>query len=575
MKRFNIYLKITFLSFFLFSSCEELDLQPIDSTLLIEDEVYSTYDGYVGMLAKCYASFVLQGQGDGDVDISRDGGRSTFNRALFYLQECPTDEVLFHSSSGNGTWTLISMNWNPGTEVVGNMYYRLWISIAFCNEFLRKTEQNVMERYGVYNEAKDEVGYWRAEARFLRAYCYYLLCDLYGSVGWIDESSPNGAYPVQKTRTEIFKYVESELLDIEDDLMPADKKVFGRVNQVAAWFALSRLYLNGEVYTKESYYDEAYRYAKKVIEDPNYALAPNYIENFLKDNDTSPEIIWAQPHDDTNSQSHGGTNFLIKYSSHKFMINQGLELGITSDAPWNINGRLKTNLIDKFDIEDQTYDPLDTWCDKKKDKRALFYGGPLTGDQSKNPVVPHQKETWRENEPFEKNITLGYTFTKWRNVTKDRATGEDQREQYVSIAFPMFRKADAYLMAAEAILRGGSGSRAEALSFVNEVRHRAYNSGNYISDRNVADGSITDSQLDLDFILDERARELWTESIRRTDLIRFNKFTKGYNWDWKGQDTSGNTNHEGKDVDDKYNLYPIPQDEILYNPNLTQNPNYL
>ncbi|QCX37447.1 RagB/SusD family nutrient uptake outer membrane protein [Aureibaculum algae] len=571
----NIYIKISLIALFLFSSCEKLDLQPISSTSLLEDEVYSTYDGYLGVLAKCYASFVLQGQGDGDVDISKNGGRSTFNRALYYLQECPTDEVLFHSSSGNGTWTMITMNWNPATEIVGNMYYRLWISVALCNEFIRKTEKDVMEDYGVYNEAKNDVGQWRAEARFLRAYCYYLLCDLYGSVGWVDDSSPNGTYPVQKTRTEIFNYVESELLDIEDQLMPADKKVFGRVNQVAAWFALSRLYLNGEVYTKKDYYEQAYKYSKKVIDNSNFSLAPNYIENFLKDNDGSPEIIWAQPHDADNSQSSGGTNFLIKYSSHKFMINQGLELGITNDSPWNINGRLKTNLVNKFDLDDQPYDPSDPWCDNKKDKRALFYGGPLTGDQSKSPVQPHQKETWREGKSFEKNITLGYTFTKWRNVTKDRMSGEEQRESNVSVAYPMFRKADAYLMAAEAILRGGGGSRTEALNYVNEVRNRAFNSGNYFSSKNIANGAISDYELNLDFILDERARELWTECVRRTDLIRFNKFTKGYNWDWKGQETSNNTDHEGKDVDDKYNLYPIPQDDILYNPNLTQNPDYL
>ncbi len=529
----------------------------------------------MGALAKCYASFVLQGQGKGDVDISKDGGRSTFNRALFYLQECPTDEVLFHSSSGNGTFTMITMNWTPGTEIVGNMYYRLWISIALCNEFMRKTETDVMKGYGVYEKCKDEVGYWRAEARFLRAYCYYLLCDMYGAVGWVDDSSPNGTYPMQKTRTEIFEYVKSELIDIENKLMPSTKKVFGRVNQVSAWFALARLCLNGEVYTGKNYYAEAYKYAKKVVDDTNYSLAKNYIENFLKDNNTCTEIIWAQPHDNKYSQSSGGTNFLIKYSSIKYMITQGLELGITDDQAWSINGRLKTNLVNMFDIEDQPFNPTDTWCDKKKDKRALFYGGPLTGDKSKSPVTIHQKDTWRAGKEFEKTVTLGYTFTKWRNVTKDRLSGVAQRETYSSVAYPMFRKADAYLMAAEAILRGGGGSKSEALGYMNEVRNRAYCSGNYLSNINVADGAIIDSKLTLDFILDERARELWTECVRRTDLIRFNKFTKGNNWDWKGRATSGDTNPVGIDVNDKYKVFPIPQDDILYNPNLKQNPDYL
>ena len=84
-------------------------------------------------------------------------------------------------------------------------------------------------------------------------------------------------------------------------------------------------------------------------------------------------------------------------------------------------------------------------------------------------------------------------------------------------------------MAAEAILRGAEGgSRTEALEYVNEIRDRAYLSGKY---GNGVSGRISDSRLNLDFLLDERARELHMELVRRTDLIRFGKFTKGYNWE--------------------------------------------
>jgi hypothetical protein len=148
--------------------------------------------------------------------------------------------------------------------------------------------------------------------------------------------------------------------------------------------------------------------------------------------------------------------------------------------------------------------------------------------------------------------------------------GTDPDATYTSIDYPMFRTADAYLMAAEAILRGGGGSKNEALGYVNEVRDRAYLSGNY---GNASSGRIADNQLTLDFILDERARELHTELVRRTDLIRFNKFTEGYNWDWKGSDGNAG-NYIGKNVNNKYKLYPIPQDEFTVNPYLTQNPDY-
>lgn len=125
----------------------------------------------------------------------------------------------------------------------------------------------------------------------------------------------------------------------------------------------------------------------------------------------------------------------------------------------------------------------------------------------------------------------------------------------------MIRLADVYLMAAEAFLRGGAGiSRSEALDLVNDVRLRAYN--------NDESGKISDSDFTLDFMLDERARELYLESVRRTDLIRFGKFTSdSYIWQWKGGVL------DGRSVNDKYSIYPIPDTDLTANPNLT-NPQY-
>ena len=134
----------------------------------------------------------------------------------------------------------------------------------------------------------------------------------------------------------------------------------------------------------------------------------------------------------------------------------------------------------------------------------------------------------------------------------------------------MFRTADAYLMAAEAILRGATnGTREQALAYVNEIRDRAYMYGNYQkAGVRSESGRITDAELTLDFILAERQRELASECIRRTDLVRFGKLTKGYNWDWK------NGERLGADVDDKYNLFPIPESEMTNNPTLVQNDGY-
>ncbi|MFW6289319.1 MAG: RagB/SusD family nutrient uptake outer membrane protein [Mariniphaga sp.] len=176
------------------------------------------------------------------------------------------------------------------------------------------------------------------------------------------------------------------------------------------------------------------------------------------------------------------------------------------------------------------------------DQRAMFYT---------------EGQTLELDNPFE--FTSGYAVTKWKNVTSTGETGSDLT--HTDTDFPLFRLGDVYLMYAEAVLRGGTGGdAATALNYVNMLRERAYGDQG---------GSIASADLTLDFILDERARELYWEAQRRTDLIRFGKFSGGdYLWAWKG------AVQEGRAVDDKYNLFPIPAADVVANPNLTQNPGY-
>jgi len=72
----------------------------------------------------------------------------------------------------------------------------------------------------------------------------------------------------------------------------------------------------------------------------------------------------------------------------------------------------------------------------------------------------------------------------------------------------------------------------------------------------------------LAFILDERARELHWEGQRRQDLIRFGKYTTGYNWAWKGNSLNGTS------ISDNLKLFPVPDNSLKSNTNLTQNPGY-
>ncbi len=560
MKRiFNYMLVLSCVA--LATSCfGDLDTMPLDDNQLVGEQVYRTKDGYTGVLAKCYGSLTLTGQkgGDGgDPDLEgANEGYSGYIRSLFYLQELCTDNFLMPSSS-NGLRMCLNMTWDASNAaVIKWTYQRLYMSIAYCDEILRECTEGKLNDRGLWNEMKDDYLAYRAEARFIRAYCYTVLCDLYGGVPYVDEHTGVKDIPVQMTRKEVFDYIVREASEIENDLKAPGQNVYGRVDRVSLWFLLSRLYLNEESWIGQNGYQKAYDYAKKVIDSNTYPLARDYRYIFLADNNTCKEIIWPLVQDGLRAQSSAGTNFFVKAFVNGPM-DELYKTGVGARGWGNV--RSKTNLVNAFAADDVIFDKQDTWGNNKKDKRAQFMTA-LPGQR---------KETWDDKSAMTNTFTCGYGYIKWRNVTKTDelcASGD----AYTSIDFPMFRTGEAYLTAAEAILRGASASKSTALEYVNEIRMRAYMSDDYAKAgvRSDVSGKITESQLTLDFILAERQRELASELTRRTDLIRFGKFAKGNNWDWKNGVLAGG------DVDNKYVLFPIPDSELTNNPNIIQNDGY-
>ena len=636
----NKLLLIVTITFFMVSCHDDLNQSPIDPDSFTEEDVYANADEARSALAKLYAGFALTGQegpaGDPDLDPDDiDEGFSQFTRTLFYLNEITTDHAVV-GWGDSGLQDLHGMYWTASNPFTNAMYNRLGQEVSFCNSFIDNASSlsdPVIQEY-------------IAEARFLRAYAYYNLMDLFKNVPI--QTTVATELPTQNTREEVFIFVEQELLEVQDLLKPSGSNEYGRVDQVAAWALLSRLYLNAEVWTGTARYTDCVTYSNDVM-NSSYSINMNdangngtaYDELFLADNDSNGaqnEFIFSLNFDGIQSQTYGGTTFLVhaavgglmnpadfgvdggwggirttksfvekfpvsvidvsslnndlggtlsdwglvgsatpndwgstediemyETSSNQFAIYAELtegEIKFRFNEDWGVNygddgadGTLEpgapTNIsipndgvfYITMDLDNLTYEITEVI--PTSDMRAMFY----TNGQSLEIVnIP----------PFNN----GYAITKFKNIDSNgnpgAGTGQDNR---VDTDLPLIRLAEIYLNYAEASLRGGGGDMNLAVTKINELRERAY--GGSMA------GAITSGDLTLDFILDERSRELYWEGQRRTDLIRYNYFTTdSYLWPFKGNDPTGVS------VSSFRNIFPLPTNVISTNPNLTQNEGY-
>jgi hypothetical protein len=525
--KFKIVIATVFSVFILASCSKQLDLLPTND--VTSTMVYKDATGYKQAFAKVYASFALTGNngpaGNGDIQ-GIDEGTSDFLRLYWKAQELSTDEAVV-SWGDPGIQDFHNMNWSASNPMLTGLYYRSYYQITLANDFIRQASDANLAARGITGADADNIKKFRAEARFLRAYQYSVLMDLFGSVPFVSETDLLGTVlPKQKTRAELFAYVESELKAIEADLTDARKNEYGRADKAAAWALLARIYLNANVYTGTAKNTEAVTYAKKVI-DAGYSLIPDYTKLMRADNNlNTSEFILTINYDGVKTQNWGGTTFLTHAPIGGSMT--ASQFGV--DGGW---GGLRTTkaFADKFtDITGAT------------DKRAQFYTAGQNADIS-------DLSAFKD----------GYAITKYKNIKADGSAGTSLT--WVDIDFPIFRLSEMYLIYAEAVSRGGTGGDATtALGYINNMRQRAY--GN-------TTGNITAAQLTTDFILDERSRELYWEGFRRTDLIRYGKFVEStYVWPWKGGVKSGTG------VDAFRKVYPIPSADISSNPNLKQNAGY-
>lgn len=560
-----------------------------------------------------------------------DEGFSNYVRQFWKHQELNTDEAIIAWNDGT-IHDLHNHVWTPGNEFVRAMYDRIYFQIGIANQFLRETDDSKLDERGVDASLKAEIQIFKAEARFMRALSYWHAIDFYGDIPFVDENDPVGNFfPEQADRAEVFDWLIKELDDIEPILIGARQNEYGRADKGAAWMLLAKLYLNSEVYTGTSRASDAMANIEKVI-SAGYSLVPNYTDLFLADNDingSENEMIFAVRFDGLNTTGYGGTTFLTHaavggdMTAADYGINggwgglrttknfvqqfdEGIDLSVLNDAIgpaslWGLVGSATTNSWDGPDMVmyESGTDTYGIYAELAEGEMKFRFDnnwdvnlGDSGADGSLEPggdniVVPSagawyitldmanstytmtviegdsranfftEGQTLEIEDPF--NFNNGYAVEKFRNIDVDGNQGSDGSGEFVDVDFPMFRLGDAYLMYAEAFLLGGGGSASTAAEYVNLLRERAYKS---------TAGNIDATDLTLEFILDERSRELHWEGHRRTDLIRFRQFTENGIWPWKGGVM------EGKTTETFRNVYPIPSSDIIANPTLTQNDGY-
>ena len=529
----------------LFTACigdlDTLPLNPSDST---SETVYGADEsGYIAGLTKLYFNFVSNETTDLQVS---DAGASELVRAFWTVQEVTSDAC--KCAWENDAWVR-AMNTNTWSDADNDATYAVYVrtlqGIAYTNEYLRQTASDRLSDRGVSSELAAKIQGFRAEARFLRAYFYWMALDVFGDVPFTTENSPfgGGVNPKQASRKDVFDYCISELtaLAADNSPMPAARSNYPRADKGAVLGLLARMYLNAEVYTGTPMWQEA----KDACEDiftMGYSLCPEYTDLFRGDNGENPEalneVLFGISYDAEQTQSYGGTSYLTLAAIAATDVSSTQMINGVNNGWGGI--RVPYEYVEKYfnvrnaDYSAGTYDV--------NDKRGrMFY---IKG----------------RSESMDGALYVflnGWSCLKFNNIPhnmdQDSYLATAASKAYSDIDFPMIRLGEIYLIYAEACMNLGQANT--ALPKLQELSNRA--------------GVSAPSSVTADYLLEERARELMWEGHRRTDLIRYGKFTSSsFLWTYKGGSFSG------QGFDDHMKIFAIPASELASNPELHQNPGY-
>lgn len=451
----------------------------------------------------------------------RDLGAFTDQANIYALMEHGSDEMIPPTRGvdwgDNGVWrTLHQHTWDPTHSWILNTWNQLNQRVYRATQLLASNPNPTQA----------------AEAKFIRAFNMFWVMDFYGKVPFRGATEGVDVNPAVKTRTEAFDFIVADLEAVLAEPTipngnPADNSDNDKVTKAAAHALLARLYLNKAVYSStapEGPYTFAPGDMDKVIQHADavialgYTLEPNYFDNFSTDGDS--ELIFTV---DTGAGTPQNRWFMTLHYDQN---------------PSGWNGF--TTLADFYGTFNDANDQR-KGAPSPASVGANFHGitrGFLVGQQYKDNGTKLVDSRSQKDLVFTPDITLsGAATEKGIRVIKYHPVNAGE---YILLRF-----ADVYLMKAEALLRKGGGDAA-ALAIVNDLR--------------AVRGATPLGSLTLGAMLEERGRELYWEGVRRNDQVRFGTWSAAWT--------------EKSNVETFRVLYPIPQQAMDSNPNLTQNAGY-
>lgn len=563
------------LSSILLASCS-LDETP--RSKFSEEEAFSTPKlVYVNTVANVYSSI-------GNGLYGSDGG------SVHTFQEFSSDASMIPGRQGDwvdgGAWQNIFLhNFESSVSKYNDVWNNLYRVIGLANSSIDRLNKYL----GEHPEYADYV----YELRALRAVYYYYVMDLFGQVPLVVSSEVSANEVEQSNRSDVFKFVTSELAEciphLSDSKSQNEGEYYGRITKAVAYMCMAKCAINAPVYTIDDTAPTSYCafvgtdksgkataseeqgktvsemgkninitldgetrnawetavYCADQIASLGYRLQPSYADNFIVANQNSVENIWTRPNDCVNYKiedynivrtlhyNHGGA---IGYQGWNGACSSKQQMLVYGYGTANPDPRLKLNFYTDKDYMEETGKAVE---DGATDKPLEYMPLAVKVDFSAadDPHAMKCAGARMKKYEFDKSTTQQYSFNN---------------------DLVIWRYADALLLKAEAEYR--MGNKAEALTIVNEVRARV--------------AATPRTELTLNDILDERMLELAWEGVRRQDQIRFCTFTEPTADRFKGVTHNASAGDYNDDTQGYTMVYPIPYAVLNLNKKLDQNPGY-